>query len=63
MKISMSIITSILLYWWNNEGKLEMEENIQNLRRTTGTCIRIDHTYKITSSFGTTIKGKWVIFI
>ena len=60
MKISINLITSLLLYWWNNEGKFELQSNLQQLRRTTTECIRIDHTYKITSSFETTIKNVWI---
>ena len=63
MKLSTNIITSVLLYWWNNEGKLKLKNNIQKLRKNTAECIRLDHTYKITSSFGTTIKDKWVTYI
>ena len=60
MKLSTNLITSLLLYWWNNEGKLELQDNIQQLRRESEECIRIYHTYKITSLFGTTIKNVWV---
>ena len=52
----------LLLYWWNNEGNPELQRNIQELRKKSGEYIRLDHTYKITSSFGTTIDGDWVYF-
>ena len=52
-----------MLYWWNNEGNLELEKNIQELRITTGEYIRLDHSYKITSSFGTIIDKKWILKI
>ena len=59
--ISPKLITNILLYWWYNEGKLMLQHNMTELKETTGSVLRIDHTYKITSSFGVSIDGKWVL--
>lgn len=58
--ISPHIITDVLMYWWYNEGKKELQNNIQMLRRTASMCLRVDHTYKITSPFGVTIGNVWV---
>jgi hypothetical protein len=42
--------------------KPELSEQLEELCRTTGEKLAVDHTYKSTSSIGVTINTKWVHF-
>ena len=44
-------------------GRKLLEEQLCELRKTTGKCLRIDHTYKITSALGVTIDETWVCIL
>jgi len=44
-------------------GRKLLEEQLCELRKTTGKCLRIDHTYKITSALGITINETWVCIL
>jgi len=50
--ISSTIVETAIQEWWWSEGNPKLVEQMNNLRLTTGKCIRLDHTYKIASNLG-----------
>lgn len=73
---SNKFISVIVDNWWQKEGnnyevikshstvgEPNLLSQIDLLRRTTGTVIRMDHTYKAVSSIGVTKDGVWVQYL
>jgi hypothetical protein len=74
LNISKNFLHDIVLHWWYFEGKKvlwfsfltshagkeQYKRHLHNLRQQSGSCLRVDHTYKITSTIRVKVKGKWV---
>ena len=54
-------VQTIVEHWWKVEGNLMLTAQLEELRRSTGYVLRMDHTYKAVSSIGIYTDSKWVI--
>jgi hypothetical protein len=51
---------SQLLFFYAHTTQQQRCQRLEQLRRTTGTVLRFDHTYKFAASVGVRDNGKWV---
>lgn len=61
LTISTDTIKRIIFYWWDLKGSSLLKQHLSILRQTTGSILRMDHTYKIVKGLGGISDSKnWV---
>lgn len=62
MDIQVYVIEKIVRYWWFKKGSVMLTKQLQSVRRSCGTVIRMDHTYKAVKQLGAydQVKECWV---
>src|SRR5690242_405033 len=63
MDIGTKLVERIIRFWWTSTEHPQLQKQLFELRKSTGECLRIDHTYKITSILGgySNVHFKWVL--
>lgn len=63
LNLSDNFLHDAILHWWIFKGRHLRKEQLRVLRKSTGYCLRVDHTYKITTPIGVLLDKEWVFVV